>query len=855
GKSKDLDESCALLGSIDLIEERGYEHMLYRVAGELAKEEGKEGDQRSASILFREFIRVQEAGSPLLFNGVVQMVLTQLSLALLTEKCAPLAAALELFREVTTQMGFSSWTKDGRKCLFLGHILHLRYMRTELSNDVLQEASTVIKSIMDLIPNQNSHTFSSLETVVVSALITLARSLHTVDWINSMKLFREVIVSSLKFPRDLWDRFNGIYPFHHTINNKAQCLINSGDILNNIIKDISTPSYSLTLIFQIYLNSLRSESALISAPRVEGACGRSDYTYQDSVFKYCGTRRLRTDHTGSIAHGCYFRYILLDSGDPREQWPDKITLSPPFMGYEAYEVILPLGNFLDISYNKIASVLTEHLAMPISARASEALTIDFIATSKQTHKEWQDVHWSPQDVLLENRLQKLKDSSEFGLTNILQTLLYRGPERALEVVEKSRSQFWSRLMRLRADFSDLPPELGKKLETVAEELEKCKGQRERGASKEDAKLQLALESKFNALVGQARKIPGFENFLLPKTYDTLVAATAQGPIVFLLADKDTSAALIVSTTGVDAISLELTSANLAKMFRVLSKAQKEGRRSPYDVHLRLLWNYIVRPVLEKLNLLQPPPDKRPRLWWCPSGPFSFFPIHAAGTGFGTTDAQFASDYILSSYIPSVEALINVRQEMYSLPLASELQALIVAQPETPGHTSLPKTAKELEMIQSLVPPKQLLRIGNLLETSEESLLATNANRNVEDVKDPLNSGFELTNGRLTLSTLTSCHTPKAFLAYLSACESAANDQELPDESLNLAAAMLYTGFKSVVGTMWSMIARTIYEELFRHGDLKLNARTIPEALDFATRQLRAKGIPAIRWATYIHVGM
>jgi CHAT domain-containing protein len=48
----------------------------------------------------------------------------------------------------------------------------------------------------------------------------------------------------------------------------------------------------------------------------------------------------------------------------------------------------------------------------------------------------------------------------------------------------------------------------------------------------------------------------------------------------------------------------------------------------------------------------------------------------------------------------------------------------------------------------------------------------------------------------------SLNLPNAFLAILSACETAKGDASQPDQSVHLAAAMLYIGFKSVVGTMW-----------------------------------------------------
>jgi CHAT domain-containing protein len=55
---------------------------------------------------------------------------------------------------------------------------------------------------------------------------------------------------------------------------------------------------------------------------------------------------------------------------------------------------------------------------------------------------------------------------------------------------------------------------------------------------------------------------------------------------------------------------------------------------------------------------------------------------------------------------------------------------------------------------------------------------------------------------ITLSELMPLNLPNAFLAVLSACETAKGDEAQPDQTVHLAAAMLHAGFKSVVATMW-----------------------------------------------------
>src|ERR1700675_2119693 len=47
----------------------------------------------------------------------------------------------------------------------------------------------------------------------------------------------------------------------------------------------------------------------------------------------------------------------------------------------------------------------------------------------------------------------------------------------------------------------------------------------------------------------------------------------------------------------------------------------------------------------------------PNLRWCPVGPFTFLPIHAAGL-YNTEMTETVSDYVVSSYVPTLSALIT-----------------------------------------------------------------------------------------------------------------------------------------------------------------------------------------------------
>lgn len=49
-----------------------------------------------------------------------------------------------------------------------------------------------------------------------------------------------------------------------------------------------------------------------------------------------------------------------------------------------------------------------------------------------------------------------------------------------------------------------------------------------------------------------------------------------------------------------------------------------------------------------------------------------------------------------------------------------------------------------------------------------------------------------------------------------------------------------------------VVARIVYTELMKHE--KWDPDVIPFALDQAIRELRKSGVPAHRWAPYIHMG-
>jgi CHAT domain-containing protein len=72
----------------------------------------------------------------------------------------------------------------------------------------------------------------------------------------------------------------------------------------------------------------------------------------------------------------------------------------------------------------------------------------------------------------------------------------------------------------------------------------------------------------------------------------------------------------------------------------------------------------------------------------------------------------------------------------------------------------------------------------------------------QNTVNALSSGYCLSDGNLSVSRLMDLDLNDAFFAFLSACETAKGDEKHPDQTIHLAAAMLFVGFRSVVATMW-----------------------------------------------------
>ncbi|KAJ7495562.1 TPR-like protein [Mycena latifolia] len=480
---------------------------------------------------------------------------------------------------------------------------------------------------------------------------------------------------------------------------------------------------------------------------------------------------------------------------------------------------------------------------------------------------------------------------------------------AVEWLEQGRSIIWGQVLSLRTPIDDLKrtqPNLAEELIFYSTQLTRD-SIRSGAAEVPDQGLTVSFDSvpqRFHArqfhvfaqkrdeVINRIRKVPGFERFLMPKPISELSLAATRGPIVLLNISQYSSDALALMPGHGDTVlhvplpeftlqETQTLAESLGSLVRGAARSDRldgcrEGTLPPDDQFsniLSVLWTRIVKPVLDGIAFTTPSNRDLGRIWWCPTGPLAFLPIHAAGLyGENQPLGSKLSDFFISSYTPSLTALIEGFQASHQP--EGRLQILAVAQPSATGQGYIPGTQQEITRIKQLatgkIPVLQLERdmatIDNVQEAMTKSRWAHFACHGVQDIFNPTNSALLLAgSSRLTLSQIIELSLPNAELAFLSACQTATGSRNLEDESVHLTAGMLLAGYRGVIGTMWSImdhdapqVAGDVYAHLFKTSPP--DSTKAAEALHLAVLKLRdsdqAGGTKSFsQWVPFIHVGI
>ncbi|WP_143684068.1 CHAT domain-containing protein [Streptomyces diastatochromogenes] len=188
-------------------------------------------------------------------------------------------------------------------------------------------------------------------------------------------------------------------------------------------------------------------------------------------------------------------------------------------------------------------------------------------------------------------------------------------------------------------------------------------------------------------------------------------------------------------------------------------------------------------------------------------------------------------------------------------------------PVTRGYADLPGVRAEAEAVAGSYPGSVPLVGADATHTALASALSRAAVAHfachaVNVPEDPSRSGLVLADGTFSVAEL-SVHDLEghAFLAYLSACDTARGGRVLTDEAITLCAGLVLAGFTHAFGTLWpvddaaaAFLAGRFHQALARRlgrGEAVEPARILNQLAEWTSG-----GWPdrPSRWATLIHFG-
>ncbi|KAG8923868.1 hypothetical protein FRC02_010844 [Tulasnella sp. 418] len=491
-----------------------------------------------------------------------------------------------------------------------------------------------------------------------------------------------------------------------------------------------------------------------------------------------------------------------------------------------------------------------------------------------------------------SRHQFLSSVSSLLVTEAVASALIAGEvERAVEFLDQGKSLLLSQVGRYRTSIDELKevnPGLAEEFTRISEQLElstisDITFSIPSSSMKHHASKYWNMAESWNVTVEKIRQLHGFSGFLRAPEFSILRQAAKIGPVIIVNAHPYHTGAIIVWETQepIHVALPNVTPTQISKYFALFrrsiekitvggAKAGKSARSCILGI-LRALWEDIVQPIVDMLQSSNTQPGSR--IWWCLTGDLAMLPIHAAGP-YRSTQPNLVDIYI-SSYTPTLSALLkSIRRHSNGHNRGNVIpRLLLVSQKATPGQESIPSVDEEASRIRSIVPIVDELR--DEAGTFEAVLagLKTHAWVHIschgsQKITKPFNSCFYLYDRPLNLLNIIQARLPDAQYAFLAACHSAAGDINRPNETIHLAAALQFSGFNTVIGTMYAMadndgpiIAQEVYKYMFRkvgNPDLSLsesvNCTEAAVALNIATKALRDSKVPLERWINFVHIG-
>ncbi|KAG1842268.1 CHAT domain-containing protein [Suillus subalutaceus] len=347
-----------------------------------------------------------------------------------------------------------------------------------------------------------------------------------------------------------------------------------------------------------------------------------------------------------------------------------------------------------------------------------------------------------------------------------------------------------------------------------------------------------LVKDWNGAVEEIRKIEGYSRFLLPPLFSDLQDAACDGPIIVLIASELSCDAIIIPHKQ-PPTKIPLPT-DLKKLQALAARLQRRSTPA-LTTALTELWDDVVRLVIENLSgFARPAPEYGGAL----TSVFNFLPVHTAGQYW--KDGQFLSQFYVSSYTPSLTALIKARRHDRSLSVSFAAYQSFTTSPDCFLHQDNERRCNEIE---------------GTAHACEENTWLHFSCHGTQKYEDPFNSAFLMRDQPLSLLDITQTDLSRHEFTFLSACDTAVGDRDTPDEVIHLAAGLQFAGVKSIVGTLWKVndstvqrLVQAFYKNLC--GDGKMNSKRAARVLHKAVQSLACdKDMPLEQRIVFMHIGI
>ncbi|KAG1849348.1 hypothetical protein C8R48DRAFT_729328 [Suillus tomentosus] len=322
-------------------------------------------------------------------------------------------------------------------------------------------------------------------------------------------------------------------------------------------------------------------------------------------------------------------------------------------------------------------------------------------------------------------------------------------------------------------------------------------------------------------------------------------AAEDGPVIIVNASQYRCDALIVPSDQ-DPVHVPIDTTQ-TEVSDLSSKFQSLQENLLVSI-LRKIWHKVVVSVAQALGVSNVRSGSR--IWWCPTAEFTLLPLHAAGAYEKKRDSL--SHIYISSYTPTLATLVRARRQVSRD--GSLQHFVVIGQGNPDGGKPLECVAPEVAFVAKRLAPavSSFTSLEDSDATVKGAFDALNRNQwlhlachGMPNRRRPFESSFAMRDAPLMIKDIirSNWHEPQVPM------------------NRHLATAMQFSGFRGVIGSMWSVkdevaqeVVSTFYDNLIDDSG-RLDCMRAAMALHEAVKKLRRSDIPLEQKIVFVHIGV